>query len=220
MTKVGQGTLVLTNSVNSINQFDLSVGTVAITQPACLGTNEIIFMGTKDGSSLQFRNSMTFPNEMQIPVIGNKAIWFDTQGNNVNLTGAFSEVTSSYNTVDLYKIGSGTLNFASSQPGTAPIGTLYVNQGMAEFSSSPASGNYHTPLGGSSTAGNIEVAPVMVPACQRADRYGIQRNNRARPSRVCRSVLGHDHHLRAGGHSTVHRHLNLRQRDHRSAVEL
>jgi autotransporter-associated beta strand protein len=136
LTKVGQGMLVLTNSNNNYAGTVLSSGTLSIASPGCVGSGTINFLGTTDNSTLRFTSSMTLPNDMDFPVVGNKAIWLDTQNNYVTLTGQLIPDSSEYYSVAIDKTGSGTLNLAAGDTtGLGTKGTLYVNQGTVVLSS-------------------------------------------------------------------------------------
>jgi autotransporter-associated beta strand protein len=134
------GKLVLTNTNNSFDlsagEVILSDGTLSVSSPACLGAAPINFLGVHDGSTLRFAGPGTYANNMSIPVVGKKAIAFDTDGNSVTLTGALSAAGNQTNffTVDVHKTGSGSLTFACSQPGPGNIGNLFVDQGTVVFS--------------------------------------------------------------------------------------
>jgi fibronectin-binding autotransporter adhesin len=152
------GMLVLTNSNNSFDpsagSVTLSAGTLSVNSPACLGTAPITFLGEHDGSTLLFAGAGTYANNMSIPVIGQKAIYLNTQGNNVTLTGLLSPAGNEtlFNTVDIHKTGSGSLTFACSQPGAGNMGNLYVDQGGVVLSTSAYASNFpnDSPFGGSS----------------------------------------------------------------------
>jgi fibronectin-binding autotransporter adhesin len=124
------GKLVLTNTNNNYAATVLSDGTLAISSAACVGSGTINFLGLADGSTMQFTKSLSMSNDMYFPPSGRKAIWFDTQGNNVTLTGNLFYQASGGTAVSINKTGSGTLTFAGSQPaGPYPLGDLYVYQG-------------------------------------------------------------------------------------------
>ncbi len=159
-----EGMLVLTNSNNSFDPVAgavvLSFGTLSVNSPACLGTAPINFVGQHDGSTLQFAGTGTYANNMSFPPVGQKPIYFDTDGNNVTLTGNLSpSYTGATFSVDIHKTGSGSLTFACNQPGPGNIGNLYVDQGAVVFSTSAYSSYAanDSPFGGSS-GGFINVA--------------------------------------------------------------
>ena len=159
LTKVGSGTLVLGNTGNNV-VFALGTGTIAISNPADIGSNAFNFIGKSDGGCLQFQNSMTLSNNINLPTIGQKAAWFDTQGNNVTFTGNFIPPNDTYNTVAIYKIGSGTLNFAGAQPGPGNMGDVNVNQGVLELSTAVTSLNGPASSLGGSSGDYITVRPT------------------------------------------------------------
>ncbi len=107
-----------------------------------------------DGSTLQFAGPGVYANNMSFPVIGKKAIYFDTDGNNVTITGALSPAgnESQFFTVDVHKTGSGSLTLACSQPGPGNIGNMFVDQGAVVFSTSAYSSSFpnDSPFGGNS----------------------------------------------------------------------
>jgi autotransporter-associated beta strand protein len=164
------GMVVITNS----GTFDplagevvLSVGTLSVNSPACMGTAPISFLGMHDGSTLTFAGAGTYSNNMSFPVIGKKAIDFDTNGNNVTLTGALSAAgnQSNFATVDVHKSGSGSLTFACSQPGPGNIGQLFVDQGAvvlstSAYSSIPIAQN-ESPYGGSGGFTTVNVGASL-----------------------------------------------------------
>ena len=147
------GTLVLTNSTNNYLATILSDGTLSISSAGCIGTGPLQFLGNKDGSTMVFANSMTLSNDLYFPVIGQKAIWFDTEGNNVALTGQLYPATTKYYSVAMYKVGSGILNLAAGDTtGMASTkGNWYVNQGTLELS---GVANYYSAVG----QGDIQVS--------------------------------------------------------------
>ncbi len=129
------GTLVLTNSTNNYAATVLSDGTLSISSSSAVGTGLISFLGNKDGSTMTFTNSMTLSNDLYFPVVGQKAIWFDTLGNTVTLTGQLWPDNMTETSVAIDKSGSGTLNLAAGD--TTNLGTkgpMYVNQGTVELS--------------------------------------------------------------------------------------
>ncbi|MGO9115295.1 MAG: beta strand repeat-containing protein [Thermoguttaceae bacterium] len=152
------GTLVLTNSNNSYAATVLSNGTLSVSSSGDLGSGPIQFLGLSDGSTLQFTSPMTLSNDLYFPVIGKKAIWFDSQGNNVTLTGQLWPASSEYYSVAMYKIGSGTLNLAAGDTtnDTATKGNWYVNQGVLELSGSIS--NHYSAVG----QGDIQVSAGAV----------------------------------------------------------
>jgi fibronectin-binding autotransporter adhesin len=135
----GPGMLVLTNSTNNYSGTTVSSGTLSIASPGCVGTGAITFLGLSNGgSSLQFASSMTFPNDMYIPVIGKQAIAFDTENNYVTFTGNIIPPPGQYYSVAIEKTGSGTLNLAPPIPGNnSTTGTVYVDQGTLILSTAP-----------------------------------------------------------------------------------
>ena len=155
------GTLVLTNSANSYAATQFSSGTLSIASSGAV-SGPITCLGLTDGSTLQFAVAMTMPNDINLPVIGKKAIWFDTQGNNVTLTGQIIPATSTYDSVAIDKTGSGTLNFAAGDTtglgGTK--GLVYVHQGTIELSGAVAG----YPAINTAAPGDLPDMPTSTPA--------------------------------------------------------
>jgi len=142
LTKMGLGTLVLANSNNNYpGGTVISAGTLSIGAPGALGSGPITFTGLSPNTTLQFTSSMTLPNDMYFPVVGNKPVWLDTQGNNVTLTGQLWPTSTEYYSVALYKTGTGTLTLAAGDTtNLGTKGTLYVNQGTVSLAA--ANGGY------------------------------------------------------------------------------
>ena len=155
------GMLVFTNNNNSFDPVAgavrLSFGTLSVNSPACLGTAPINFVGQHDGSTLRFAAGGTYANNMSFPPVGQKPIYFDTDGNNITLTGDLTpSYTGTTNTVDIHITGSGSLTFAFSQPGPGNMGSLYIDQGTSVVFSTSAYSSYaqnDSPFGGHSPGG-------------------------------------------------------------------
>ena len=157
------GMLVLTNRANNHAETVLSDGTLSINSPGCIGSGPLQFLGLEDGSTMVFANSMTLSNELDFPVTGKKAIWFDTQANNVTLTGQLVPATTKYYSVDMYKVGSGLLNLAAGDTTNmaATKGNWHVNQGTLELSGVTS---YYTRWA-KATSRSAPVRPCNSPMC-------------------------------------------------------
>jgi len=154
LTKAGLGTLVLVNSNNSYpGGTVLSAGTLSISSPGAVGNGLITFTGLSPNTTLQFTSPMTLSNDLYFPVVGNKPVWLDTQGNNVTLTGQLWPTSAEYYSVALYKTGAGTLTLAAGDTtGLGTKGTTYINQGTVALTN--AGGGYSA-----LSSSPIEVSP-------------------------------------------------------------
>ncbi|MBV9980703.1 autotransporter-associated beta strand repeat-containing protein, partial [Bradyrhizobium sp.] len=120
ITKLGSGTLVLSNATNSIpGGFDLGAGTIATTSAAALGSGPILI---ESGATLQARGSMTLANTFSL---GSGAV-FDTQANTMTLNGVLQN---SLGVGSLVKNGTGTLSLTNTN--TYSGGTT-INAGVIE----------------------------------------------------------------------------------------
>jgi fibronectin-binding autotransporter adhesin len=126
LNKDGTGALVL-QGVNTFNgPVIINAGALAITQAGALGNNSrILFsgstaIGTTGGQTLRFDAPMTVTQDIQT-FSGNSGVGmgFDTNGNNVTLSGVISSPTSIRG---VYKFGNGDLTLTAAETYTGATG--------------------------------------------------------------------------------------------------